>query len=208
MGKIYVIIGKSASGKDTIAKRLLNDRTLGLHPVVPYTTRPIRAGEIDGTDYNFTDQKGYDAMLSMNRVIESRTYHTVYGDWHYFTADDGQIDLSAGDSLCVGTLESFRSFRRYYGDSAVMPIYIEVDDGVRLKRALDREMQQESPKYSEMCRRFLADQEDFSEEKLRAAGIERRFENRDIDHTVEEIAEYIRGEQNGHQSQSTESDQH
>ena len=40
-------------------------------------------------------------------------------------------------------------------------IYIEVEDGVRLERALKREQQQASPKYAEMCRRFLADQDDF-----------------------------------------------
>ncbi len=190
--RIYVIIGKSASGKDTVAKRLLEDRSLGLAPVVPYTTRPIRAGEKDGTDYFFTDDEGFSRMKSEGRVIECRTYHTVYGDWNYFTADDGQIDLAKSDSLTVGTLESYVSIRDYFGKDRVNPIYIEVDDGERLTRALDREKRQKQPRYEEMCRRFLADQKDFSEERLKEAGIDRRFPNKDINETVAEIAEVIR----------------
>ncbi len=190
--RIYVIIGKSASGKDTVAKRLLEDRSLGLAPVVPYTTRPIRADEKDGTDYFFTDDEGASRMKSEGRVIECRTYHTVYGDWNYFTADDGQIDLAKSDSLTVGTLESYVSIRDYFGKDRVTPIYIEVDDGERLTRALDREKRQKQPRYEEMCRRFLADQKDFSEERLREAGIDRRFPNKDINETVAEIAEVIR----------------
>ena len=44
MGKIYYVMGKSSSGKDTIYKKLME-----AHPrfrtIVPYTTRPIREGE-------------------------------------------------------------------------------------------------------------------------------------------------------------------
>lgn len=192
MNRIYVIIGKSASGKDTIAKRLLSDSSLRLEPIVPYTTRPIRAGEKNGTDYFFTDDLDLRELRAQGKVIECRTYHTVYGDWNYFTADDGQIDLTKSDSLTVGTIESYVSFRNYFGEDRVTPIYIEVDDGERLTRALEREKKQQVPKYEEMCRRFLADQQDFSEEKLRDAGIDRRFENKDIDETVAEIADVIR----------------
>ena len=57
----------------------------------------------------------------------------------------------------------------------MVPLYIEVDDGLRLSRALERERKQTEPKYAEMCRRFLADCEDFTEEKIAEAGIVRRF---------------------------------
>ena len=58
-----------------------------------------------------------------------------------------------------------------------VPLYVEVDDGLRLSRALERERKQTEPKYAEMCRRFLADCEDFTEEKIAEAGIVRRFSN-------------------------------
>ncbi|MFR7899831.1 MAG: hypothetical protein ACLU6Y_08265 [Ruminococcus sp.] len=83
--------------------------------------------------------------------------------------------------------------REYYGKEALCPVYIEVEDGERLARALKGERSQKTPRYEEMCRRFLADQEDFSEEKIAAAGITRRFQNIDLEKCVEEIAQYIKG---------------
>ena len=68
---------------------------------------------------------------------------------------------------------------------------IELDDGVRLQRALDREMAQDHPKYEEMCRRFLADAEDFSEDKLTKAGIGRTFYNGELSRCLEEILVYL-----------------
>ena len=80
---------------------------------------------------------------------------------------------------------------RYYGADNILPLYVEVEDGERLARALARERRQAQPKYRELCRRFLADEEDFSEEKLRGLGIHRRICNEDIEHCLEEITEVI-----------------
>ena len=81
--------------------------------------------------------------------------------------------------------------KEYYGADKVIPIMICLDDGERLQRALDREKGQECPKYSEMCRRFLADEEDFSLEKKREAGIDREFVNENLEQCLEEIEQYI-----------------
>ena len=76
-----------------------------------------------------------------------------------------------------------------------MPIYIEADDFTRLERAIRREHKQASPKYDEVCRRFLADTEDFAHEKLAAAGVGNVFVNQgDLMDTVEEIAVFIKKE--------------
>ena len=71
-------------------------------------------------------------------------------------------------------------------------VYIEVEDGERLLRAIAREKEQMIPKYTEMCRRFLADSEDFSEEKLKEAGVSVRFENEKLENTIDKVAAYIR----------------
>lgn len=178
MPEIVFIMGKSASGKDRVYKELKEDKQLGLSSVILYTTRPMRDGETDGVEYNFvTDEKALE-MENNNKVIEIRSYNTVYGVWKYFTADDGQIDLNSKKKyIVIGTLEAYEKFIMYFGKEHILPIYIEVDDGVRLQRALDREKMQKNPKYSELCRRFLADEEDFSEEKLERAGIVKRFSN-------------------------------
>ena len=50
MGKIYYVMGKSASGKDTIYKRLVK-KMPELGTVRMYTTRPIRDGETNGVEF-------------------------------------------------------------------------------------------------------------------------------------------------------------
>ena len=126
-----------------------------------------------------------------NRVIELRSYPTMYGDWKYATVDDGQVNLKESDYLIIGTLESYEKLRAYYGEENLVPVYIEVEDGERLNRALLRERAQTNPKYDEVCRRFLADQKDFSEEKIQAAGITRRFQNESKVQCLEEIVGVI-----------------
>lgn len=194
MGKIFCLMGKSASGKDTIYSRLLQREELNLKHVVPYTTRPIRSGETDGETYFFCTEEEALRMEQEGKIIELRAYHTVHGIWKYFTADDGQIRLDLADYLLIGTLETYEKIRAYYGNENVCPVYVWVDDGVRLERALVRERSQREPKYAEMCRRFLADEEDFSEENLNRLGISRRFENSDVEKILEEIILYIRTE--------------
>lgn len=191
MGKMIYLMGKSSSGKDTIYKQLLEWKAGNLKKVVLYTTRPIRAGEVEGEEYHFTDDAGYMEMEAEGQVVEARAYHTYHGLWRYFTVDNGEIDLVHNNYLIIGTIESYLKTAEYFGREKVIPILLELDDGIRLKRALEREMQQENPRYQEMCRRFLADEEDFSLEKIERAGINRKFSNDDLDKCLKEIKEYI-----------------
>lgn len=191
MGKIFYIMGKSSTGKDTVFKRLQKEKSLGLHTIVSYTTRPIRAGEKDGETYHFIDEKKLAQLEKEGRIIEKRFYETVYGPWYYLTVFDEQIDLERQNYIMIGTIESYVKTQDFFGKKYLVPIYIEVDDGIRLSRALNRERRQKSPKYSEMCRRFLADTEDFSEERIAQAGITRRFRNLDFKKCLKEIMDYI-----------------
>ena len=194
MGKIIYLMGKSSSGKDTVYKRLLEQKEPVLHMVVLYTTRPVRAGETDGTEYHFTDEAGFQKMREEGKVIEDRVYHTVQGLWRYFTVVERETFEAEKNYLMIGTLVSYEKVRDYFGGEKMVPVFIDLDDGERLQRALDRERAQGEPQYEEMCRRFLADVQDFSEEKIAAAGIERRFMNDDLDRCLSEILEYIKEE--------------
>ena len=192
MGKMIYLMGKSSSGKDTVFKYLLENRSFDLKKVVPYTTRPIRAGEVEGEEYHFTDDAGFEKIQAEGKVIEYRIYNTYYGPWYYFTVDDDRIDLNFNNYLTIGTLESYLKTAAYFGKEKVLPVLLEVDDGERLQRALDRERFQKVPGYMEMCRRFLADAEDFAEEKIKEAGISKRFKNNNFDNCIKEIEEYIK----------------
>lgn len=190
MSKIFYIIGKSSSGKDSFFKEI-RKRIPELKEIVLYTTRPIREGETDGVEYHFVGEKELERLEEEGRVIELRAYNTVHGVWKYFTADDGQIDLQKYDYLVIGTLESYEAMRKYYGEDSVVPLYVEVEDGIRLSRALEREKEQPYPRYAELCRRFLADSEDFSEENLKKSGIMKKFQNIEFEQCADEIYSYI-----------------
>ena len=190
MGKIFYLMGKSGSGKDTIYKHI-KEQMPKLKSIVIYTTRPIRSDELDGVAYHFSNDEKLQKFQEDGKVIELREYNTVHGIWKYFTVDDGQFDTQE-NLLAIGTLESYVKMKEYFGEEKMVPLYIEVEDGLRLERALQRERKQDSPKYEEMCRRFLADAKDFSEENLGLAGIKKKYLNNALEDCVNEIVLGIR----------------
>ena len=194
MGKIYCLLGKSSSGKDTLFKMLLEESGLALKTIVPYTTRPIRVGEQEGVEYHLVTKETQKKLEAEGKIIELRAYDTICGVWKYFTVDDGQIDLATDNYLVIGTLESYVKMRDYFGAEKLVPLYVEVEDGERLLRALTRERAQKEPNYAELCRRFLADSVDFSAERLKAAGICRWFENTEKNVTCKELVSYIKAD--------------
>lgn len=192
MGKIFCIMGKSGSGKDTILKEINKVEGLDLKTIVTYTTRPRRSNETDGVEYFFIDKERLNVFNEDGKIIECRVYDTVYGKWYYSTIDDGQIDLDNNNYIIIVTLEAYSAFRKYFGDEKLVPLYINIDDGVRLERALNREREEAKPNYNEMCRRFLADSEDFSESNLKDNKIIKFYDNYDLKDCVSEVVSTIK----------------
>lgn len=197
-GKIFYIMGKSATGKDTIYHRIMEENRFGLGQIVPYTTRPIRSYEQEGREYHFVTVEQAKEMQEQGKVLEMRCYATVHGPWYYFTADDGQIDLETGSYLMIGTLESYSKLLQALGEDVLVPIYLWISDRERMHRALEREDRQETPRYAELCRRYLADEEDFKEENLQACSIHTFYDNHDMEQCLEQIyavmSEYCLGQ--------------
>ncbi len=196
-------MGKSSTGKDTVYKILREEYREQLKTIVPYTTRPIREGETEGVEYHFTDEGGYRQLQEQGKVIEVRNYETVHGLWRYFTVFDEKQMCPECDYIMIGTLESYRMTADYIakgkdkGDPILeafelLPVLMEVEDGLRLERALARERKEKEPRYEEMCRRFLADNKDFSEENIQKANITRRFCNIDLEECLNEIRGYLK----------------
>ncbi len=192
MGKIFVVMGKTSSGKDTVYKRVLDSLEAKAGEAAPktvviYTTRPMRPGEQNGVEYFFATEQELQKLREEGKVIEERCFHTVHGPWYYFTVNDGQIDLEHHSYLMINTLAGFEMIRDYYNKEQVIPVYIEADAKDRLIRYINRESLQKNPNYKEVCRRFLADEEDFAEEELQRLGISKRYFNRDLDECCAEI---------------------
>lgn len=159
--RIFCLVGKSGSGKDTLRARIL-ERCPELVPVIPHTTRPRRAGEIEGQNYCFVTEEQLRQYEARGQVIEKREYHTVQGLWTYFTP---RFPLDQ-DRLLITTPDGARALMDAYGPQAVHIVYLHVDDRTRLLRCIKREERQKRPDYAELCRRFLADQSDFSDDRL------------------------------------------
>ena len=175
--KLFLLMGKSATGKDTICEALLRRFEGRLRKIVPYTTRPLRAGETDGVEYHFVTVEEMQRMQQEGRVLECRTYHVVVGDWHYFTADDGQIDESGVHTIMIATPEVYFGLKKTKYADAIVPIYLESEDEERLLRSIWRERKQSKPNYAEVCRRYLADERDFAPEIIDQMNVRLRFLN-------------------------------
>lgn len=167
MGKIVLFMGPSCSGKDTIFRKLMTNRSLkfSLKEIKMCTTRPIRNGEVEGREYYFKSEAEMVELQREKAIIEMRKYDTVYGPWYYFTTKNS-MNLDRYNYAGLNTLEGYDQYLQYYGPDIIVPILINTDPGIRLERALKREKKELSPKYEEMCRRFLADAKDFSEENI------------------------------------------
>ena len=107
MSKLFLVMGKSATGKDHIYKAVLEKLENKLKPVVSYTTRPMRAGETEGVEYHFVSEKRMEELKSQGLIIECRCYNTVMGPWYYFNCDDGQISADGDNKILIVTPEAY-----------------------------------------------------------------------------------------------------
>lgn len=148
---IFAFIGKSGSGKTSLARMVKEE--LKMNEIVSFTTRPKRQREKEGIDYFFITDKEFESLKEKNLLAEE----SAYNNWHYGIKKE-TIESIKGNSVVVVELKGLRQLIKLYGDR-VVPIYIDTNDKNRLKRSLDRE---DNPDCKEICRRLIADTEDFA----------------------------------------------
>ena len=90
-GLMFILSSPSGAGKTTLARKLL-EQDGQIRMSVSVTTRPIRPGEVDGTDYFFTDRAGFDAMVEGGHFIE---WAEVFG--HSYGTPKAQIKAGLKD---------------------------------------------------------------------------------------------------------------
>jgi len=198
---IFCILGSSATGKDTILKKLLWTKFNGLYlnKLVPLTSRPPREGEVSGVDYKFLTKEYFEKLIRDNppALMEYRSYKVKTANnesdtWYYGNVLP-EPDPMTMYSIMIGTLESFSNMinnpniERF--GYKVIPIYISVSDEERLYRMITREAKNEKPNYREVSRRFLSDMSDLKKyhDVLAAIPDNNYFINNDLDKTVEAI---------------------
>lgn len=115
-GKIIMICGLTATGKDFILRYIVE--AYNAHPVVSYTTRPKREGEVDGVEYHFTDIEYFMDLVNSGDIFEYRTYETLVNNvkdtWYYGCTEsevrDDVLNVVVLDD--VGCREFIKEFGR------------------------------------------------------------------------------------------------
>ncbi|MFL6279150.1 MAG: guanylate kinase [Vicinamibacterales bacterium] len=94
---LFVVSAPSGTGKTTVAERLVQ--------VVPelslsrsYTSRSIRAGEVEGIDYNFITRARFEEMIAAGAFLE---HADVFGNFYGTCAEDAEAFLAAGRDLVL-----------------------------------------------------------------------------------------------------------
>lgn len=160
-----ILCGKSASGKDTIAKRLCRR---GFFQLLSYTSRPMRDCEKDFVDYVFLTKKDFERRISEGKFIEYRSYKTLVDGkediWYYGTPKHNIDDmLTAGkDFVIVLDLDGAKAFMDYYGRENCLCCFIGSDKKTRTERAKKRAGFDQT----EWDRRLEADDLAFNEDRL------------------------------------------
>lgn len=153
--RVLALYGKSGSGKDTIKNYLLKTNS-NIAAIVPYTTRPPREGEKDGVDYYFISKEEFTNKILSGEIFNAK----LFNKWFYGLAGNS----FKADKINIGVFNPNMVSSLIYSENFdTLPVLIEADDKTRLTRSLMRE---KNPNCYEICRRFIADEEDFKDAKL------------------------------------------
>lgn len=191
MKPILILMGKTNSGKSTIAKHLIDHYKF--NNVITYTSRPKRDNEINGVDYYFVNKNIFTDKILKGDFIEYRKYNTLVDNvknvWFYgLEKENNNIDLSKNNVLIL-TYDGALKVLQYFGYSKCEVVYIDVPNEILEKRAKQR------CDYDpiEFKRRIKADNKDFNWNKIKGI-VDKKIIN--VDKTIEEVCEEIIDEKN------------
>ena len=148
--KILALFGESGAGKNTI-QRWLATNLDNMHEIISCTTRPKRDYEKEGKDYYFMDSHDFINKYVSNEILE----FSIFKEWYYGTS----LKELKTDKINVGVFNP-QGVQQLCLQSNIdiLPVWIKSNDKTRLLRVLNRES---DPDCEEICRRFLADKDDF-----------------------------------------------
>jgi guanylate kinase len=96
-GLLFIVSAPSGAGKTTLVERLVG-QVPGLRMSRSYTSRPARAGELDGVDYNFVTRPRFESMVAAGAFLE---WADVFGNLYGTSANDTERALEAGEDLVL-----------------------------------------------------------------------------------------------------------
>ena len=174
MSKVFLIIGKSFSGKDTLLNNIIKDKEFctnnKLNKTIRYTTRPIRPGEIDGVDYHFINDIEYEEKYKYNPNVVISSFDSIYGNVHYIT----DLEKLHKDKNYIGTgdIDLINGYKNILDDDLCV-ILLLPPDWVLFERFCTRDDSVKSldEKYKEIHRRYRDELVTFGRLNLELANI-------------------------------------
>ena len=153
--KVFALMGKSASGKDTIMQEVLKC-TSCFNEIISCTSRPKRDYEINGKNYHFLTEEEFLKDIEEEKFIE----FTAFNGWLYGT----RIDCLSKDRINIGVFNPAGIYALLEDDRIDLTVfYVEASDKFRLIRQLSRE---NDPDIKEIFRRYNTDEQDFKNYNL------------------------------------------
>lgn len=177
---MIVLIGKTCSGKTTIANELMKS---GFYKVITTTSRDIRENETQDIDYYFVSNDKFIEKIRNNEFVEWKSYNTVNGVWYYGITYENLQQTDDRSVLIITPRGLKELLDKGYN---ITSIYIYANNDTIKKRLIDR-----GDSKDEAERRLLSDNEEFKHaEEL----VDRIFYNNSTDNisdVVNKIIEYI-----------------
>lgn len=176
---LLVLIGKSASGKDTIANRLIDE--YGYKRLVTYTTRPMRKNEVQDVTYHFISEDDFKEKIDSGFFLEYRKYLTEQGIWYYGSAKE---DYEADEKhISILTPEGVRTLKSKGINPTIIYIYAN-------QQTIKDRLAKRGDDKAEAERRMLADNTDFRGAEMLADRIIYNNGNKSLDEVVKEVARW------------------
>ena len=160
MKKIIVLLGASATGKDTVAKHISEKYNIPM--AISYTTRPMRSNETQGVEYYFISDDEMHEKFKNGEVIEHTSYYIQSEDVSYTYANVVE-EFEKGDYvLTILNPHGLYQFNKSQYKDNLVSIMLNCDARVRLIRSLNRD---ENVNVKEVLDREIRDELDFIERR-------------------------------------------
>ena len=151
---MIILLGKSASGKDTVVNNLIHNY-YGYEKIITWTTRPMRPGEKQDLTYHFTDDEDFEEKIEEGFFAEWKKYNSVFGTWYYGTAVQ-DITNNPNNKIIILTPSGYEDIKEYINNEEILSVYLDSSLRTLYKRLKFRG---DNPK--EIKRRLLHDIKDF-----------------------------------------------
>ena len=175
---LIILMGKTCSGKDTVAKELIKR---GWNRILTYTTRRRRRGEKNDVVYHFISDDEFNQMIDNDFFLEYKEYTIADGSTVRYGSPKKDLTEDVGNDFVIMTPRGYKDFLQR-SERHHVAIYLYANDTTIISRLKSRG---DSAKEAE--RRLVADRADFKDCECLADKIVYNNDKTDVEDVVDRI---------------------